>query len=345
MSGVQVVGVELADRSYSVVIGSGVRRELPTVLRRLAPTRVAVVSARPPDMLSLPDVATEHIAVREGEHIKSLAHVEQLCRRFAQLGLHRDDVVVSCGGGTVSDAVGMAAALYHRGLPVVHLPTSLLAQVDASVGGKTAVNLPEGKNLIGTYWQPAAVLCDTDFLATLPRREWLSGFGEIARCHFLGAGELRHLPLQAQITASVALKARVVAEDERDAGRRNVLNYGHTLGHALEVATGFVLRHGEAVAIGTVFAAELAGRLGRISSRRVAEHREVVAHYGLPADLPDDCDVAQLISLMTRDKKAGRTGLAFVLDGPGGVEVVRGVPESTVRTALEEMRHAPCPTT
>jgi len=244
--------------------------------------------------------------------------------------------VVSVGGGTTTDAVGLAAALYHRGVPVVHLPTSLLAQVDASVGGKTAVNLNQGKNLVGAYWQPAAVLCDTDYLDTLPPRERVNGYGEIARCHFIGAGDLRGLPLADQIASSVALKAAVVAADERDSGPRHILNYGHTLGHALERATAFRLRHGEAVAIGTVFAGLLAGALGRIDAARVAEHREVVAHYGLPTRLPDDVSAGELITLMRRDKKA-TTGLAFVLDGASGPEVVRDVPERTVTGVLDAM--------
>jgi 5-deoxy-5-amino-3-dehydroquinate synthase len=225
------------------------------------------------------------------------------------------------------------------GQPVVHLPTSLLAQVDASVGGKTAVNLPEGKNLVGAYWQPAAVLCDTDFLETLPRREWVNGYGEIARAHFIGAGELRDLPVPAQIAASVRRKAEIVAADERDSGLRHLLNYGHTLGHALERATDFRLRHGEAVGIGTVFAGRLAGRLGRIAAARVAEHVEVVGGYGLPASLPATVDHAELVRLMRLDKKA-TSGLTFVLDGPRGAEVVRDVAEPPVVEVLRQMSSA-----
>ncbi len=278
---------------------------------------------------------------RDGEAHKTVATVEALCRRFAQFGLTRSDVVVSCGGGTTTDVVGLAAALYHRGVPVVHLPTSLLAQVDASVGGKTAVNLPEGKNLVGAYWQPAAVLCDTEYLRTLPRQELVNGYGEIARCHFIGAGDLRALPLHEQIAASVQLKAGIVMRDERDAGVRHLLNYGHTLGHALERATDFEIRHGEAVAIGTVFAGRLAGLLGRIGERRVAEHHEVVAGYGLPTGLPAGVGASGLLALMRRDKKAVTGHLAFVLDGPDGAELVRDVPEAAVSDALAAMPRQP----
>lgn len=223
------------------------------------------------DWVPDPGVPALMLAARDGEEDKTLATVEELCRRFAEFGLTRSDAVVSCGGGTTTDSVGLAAALYHRGVPVIHLPTSLLAQVDASVGGKTAVNLPEGKNLVGAYWQPKAVLCDTDYLETLPEREWVNGYGEIARCHFIGAGDLRSLPLHEQIAASVALKASVVTADERDSGRRHILNYGHTLGHALERATDYALRHGEGVAIGTVFAGRLRG--GARPDRRGARRR------------------------------------------------------------------------
>ncbi|WP_331750663.1 MULTISPECIES: 3-dehydroquinate synthase family protein [unclassified Streptomyces] len=327
------IEVALGERSYAVRIGAGVRHTLSEVVAELGARRVAVVSARPADWVPDPGVPALMLAARDGEEDKTLATVEELCRRFAEFGLTRSDAVVSCGGGTTTDSVGLAAALYHRGVPVIHLPTSLLAQVDASVGGKTAVNLPEGKNLVGAYWQPKAVLCDTDYLETLPEREWVNGYGEIARCHFIGAGDLRSLPLHEQIAASVALKASVVTADERDAGRRHILNYGHTLGHALERATDYALRHGEGVAIGTVFAGRLAGALGRIDAARVAEHLDVVRGYSLPTEIPSGLAPDRLIALMRLDKKA-TSGLSFVLDGARGPELVHDVPEATVAGIL-----------
>ncbi|MEU9242498.1 3-dehydroquinate synthase family protein [Streptomyces sp. NPDC048385] len=335
-----VVRVELGPRSYDVTIGAGVRERLPEVVARSGARRAVIVSARPADLVPDPGVPYRLVEARDGEENKTLATVEALCRQFADAGLTRDDVVVSCGGGTTTDTVGLAAALYHRGVSVIHLPTSLLAQVDASTGGKTAVNLPEGKNLVGAYWQPLAVLCDTDHLRTLPEREWRNGYGEIARCHFIGAGDLRGLGTVEQITASVRRKAEIVSSDERDTGRRHLLNYGHTLGHALETETGFGLRHGEAVAVGTVFAGRLAGALGRIGAARVDEHLDVVRHYGLPWRLPAAADADRLIALMRRDKKAaaGAPGrLAFVLDGPAGAELVGDVPEGAVRDCLAAM--------
>ncbi|MGC3862568.1 3-dehydroquinate synthase family protein [Micromonospora chersina] len=333
---IERVGVDLGDRSYPVLVGPGVRHRLPAEVARIGARRAVVVSARPPEWTPDPGVPHRVVPARDGEHDKTMATVAALCREFADFGLTRADVVVSCGGGTTTDVVGLAAGLYHRGVAVIHLPTSLLAQVDASVGGKTAVNLPEGKNLVGVYWQPRAVLCDTEHLSTLPEVERRNGYGEIARAHFIGAGDLRGRPVAAQITACVALKARVVAADERDAGLRHILNYGHTLGHALERATDFRLRHGEAVGVGTVFAGRLAGRLGRIPAARVDEHREVVAGYGLDTALPAGVDHDDLLALMRRDKKS-TSGLSFVLDGAAGPELVADVPEDAVRAALAGM--------
>ncbi|AYN40328.1 3-dehydroquinate synthase [Streptomyces dangxiongensis] len=341
------IEVALRDHGYAVHIGPGARRLLPSVVRDLGARRVVVVTALPDADLPDPGVPCHVVRARDGERDKTLATVEEYCRAFVRFGLTRSDAVVAVGGGTVTDTVGLAAALYHRGVPVIHVPTTLLAQVDASVGGKTAVNLPEGKNLVGTYWQPAAVLCDTDHLATLSPRDMLSGYGEIARCAFIGAGDLRGLPLHEQIAAGVALKAAVVARDERDQGLRHILNYGHTLGHAIERATDYAWRHGEAVAAGTVFAGRLAGALGRVDDRRVAEHQEIVAHFGLPTWLPSGVCAQTLVSLMRRDKKGLDTAdgaLTFVLDGPDGAELVHSVPESVVRSALAAMPTGPEPT-
>ncbi|MFL6137248.1 MAG: 3-dehydroquinate synthase family protein [Frankiaceae bacterium] len=338
----RTVLVHAGARPYPVHIGPGARRLLPGALRGTGARRVVIVRARTdtpvPDSL-LPSAS---LTVSDGEQAKALSTVEGLCERFAEHGLTKADAVVACGGGSLLDTVGLAAALYHRGVAVVHLPTTLLAQVDASVGGKTAVNLSMGKNLVGTYWQPAAVLCDTTYLDTLPRREWTNGFGEIARCHFIGGGDLRALPLIDQITRSVALKAAIVAADERDSGPRHVLNYGHTLGHAIEVVSEYRVRHGEAVGIGTVLAGRLAHALGRITAERAAEHQDVVHGYGLPTVIPPDLPPEPLLEAMARDKKT-TNGLSFVLDGPRGVELVTDVPVRIVAAELAAMRAEPTP--
>jgi 5-deoxy-5-amino-3-dehydroquinate synthase len=276
--------------------------------------------------------------VPDGEGAKSLATVEELCRAWSRWGLTRGDVVVAVGGGVVTDLGGFAAAVYHRGVPVVHVPTTLLGMVDAAIGGKAGVNLPEGKNLVGAFWQPEAVVCDTDTLATLPDRERRSGAGEMAKYHFLTGDDLGALPIDERVAACVRIKAQVVAADEREDPSnpkgRATLNYGHTLAHALETAGRYDLRHGEAVAVGLAYAARLARLLGRIDDARVAAHERVIAgDYGLPTLLPPGVDHDELVTLMGRDKKAV-DGLTFVLDGPDGVEVVRGVSPDDARAAL-----------
>jgi 5-deoxy-5-amino-3-dehydroquinate synthase len=329
------VPVDLGDRTYDVLVGAGARHRLLEVLPAGA-QRAAIVTQ--PDLPVTVDPGVEHqtFLIDQGEDAKNLETIEQLCRRFSRWGLTRTDVVVAVGGGVVTDAAGFAAAVYHRGVPVIHVATSLLAQVDAAIGGKTGVNLPEGKNLVGAFWQPHAVLCDTETLVTLPPREYRSGLGEIAKYHFLGAEDLADANLDEKVARCVALKAAVVAEDEREGGKRALLNYGHTLAHALETAGEYDLRHGEAVAIGLVYAANLAHALGRIDADRVDDHRRVVAGYDLPLDLPSGSSAEQLVRLMQRDKKA-TDGLTFVLDGSRGVEVVKGVPERTVAEVLRSM--------
>ncbi|MFL6205814.1 MAG: 3-dehydroquinate synthase family protein [Acidimicrobiales bacterium] len=337
--GTITVDVALGDRAYPVLVGPGVAGELASVLPRGA-TRAAIVTQ---EAIAFPvDPGREHrtFSIGDGEPSKSLATVEELCRAWATWGLTRADVVIAVGGGLVTDVAGFAAASYHRGVAVVHVPTTLLGMVDAAIGGKTGVNLPEGKNLVGAFWQPLAVLCDTTALATLPPRELRSGHGELAKYHFLTGDDLLALDLPERIAAAVRIKADVVAADERedpgDRRGRAILNYGHTLGHALEIETAHDLRHGEAVAIGLAYAAALARRLGRIDDGRVAEHHRVLAAYELDASLPAGVDHARLVDLMARDKKA-IGGLTFVLDGPDGVEVVPGVEHTDARAALEDV--------
>jgi 5-deoxy-5-amino-3-dehydroquinate synthase len=330
------VPVALGDRSYDVVVGRSARQLLPDVLPAGA-KRAAIVTQRSIPFSVDPGVERALFVIGEGEQAKCLQTIEEVCRAFASWGLTRGDVVVAVGGGVVTDVAGFAAATYHRGVPVIHVPTTLLGQVDAAIGGKTGVNLPEGKNLVGAFWQPVAVLCDVDALDTLPPREHRSGLGEVAKYHFLTDDDLGVLDLEERIAACVRIKAEVVAGDERESDRRAILNYGHTLGHALETAGRYDLRHGEAVGIGLVFAAEVAHALGRIDEARVAEHRRVVASYDLPLLLPADADAAELLELMARDKKAV-DGLTLVLDGPDGVVAVRGVDPDLLLDTLEGMR-------
>ncbi|MEO5902248.1 MAG: 3-dehydroquinate synthase family protein [Ilumatobacteraceae bacterium] len=334
------VHVPVTGHPYDVLVGHGARHGLAGMLPSSA-RRVAIVT-QPGVPLEL-DVGLpfERFEIGLGEEHKSLATIEALCRGFARMGLTRNDVVVAHGGGIVTDVGGFAAAVWHRGIPVVHVTTTLLGMVDAAIGGKTAVNLPEGKNLIGAIWQPSGVICDLDALTTLPARQWRCGRGEMAKYHFLTGDNLLTLGEPERIARCVEIKAAVVAGDEReDAANDNgraLLNYGHTLAHALEIATHHSLEHGEAVAIGLVYAAHLARELGRVDDEVVEHHYDVVAGaYELGTALPTDLDADELVALMGRDKKAVDS-LTFILDGPHGVEVVRGVDPLAARRALDRM--------
>ncbi len=341
----RALSVDLAERSYPILVGAGARHELarfvpPGARSAAVVTQQAVADAGWLEGLD-PGVPAEVCIIPDGEDAKTLATVEDLARRFARGGLSRADVVVAVGGGIVTDVAGFAAATYHRGTAYVNVATSLLAQVDAAIGGKTGVNLPEGKNLVGAFWQPEAVLCDTETLSSLPPREWACGRGEVAKYAFLGDAPRADQPIEEQVARCAGIKAAIVAEDEHEGGRRMVLNYGHTLAHALEGAAladhhDWDVRHGEAVAIGLLFAALLAERLGRIDAARVEEHRRVIGSFDLPTDLPRGAGAGELVTFMERDKKA-QQDLTFVLDGPEGVEPVRGVATGEVVATLAAM--------
>lgn len=324
------------DRSYDVVIGAGVRHDLAKFIPETA-KRVAIVTQQTIPYELETGREQKVFTMGDGEYAKSLSTIEELCRQFAQWGLTRNDCVVGLGGGIVTDTAGFAASSYHRGVSVVHVPTTLLGQVDAAIGGKTGVNIPEGKNLVGAFWQPRAVLCDTETLQTLPPREMRCGLGEVAKYQFLGGEGIDQLDIDDQVAACVAIKAAIVSADEREGGLRAVLNYGHTLAHAIESAGGHDLRHGEAVAIGLIFAAELALRLDRINEQRVQEHRRVVAAYDLPLTVPSHLSTDVLLQFMARDKKA-LEGLTFVLDGVNGVESVTGVDTNQIVEAIASVR-------
>jgi 5-deoxy-5-amino-3-dehydroquinate synthase len=324
----------LVDRSYDVVVGYGAIDELESLVPD-GTRRIAVVTQEGiPSGWTLPTFDVETYFIGRGESSKSLATIETLTRGFAEQGITRHDLIIGVGGGMVTDVAGFAAASWHRGTPVVHVATTMLGMVDAAIGGKTGVNLPEGKNLVGAYWQPSGVVCDLSVLSSLPPRETRCGLGEMAKYNFLTGDDLLSMDLEQRIARCIEIKVEIVAADEREGGRRALLNYGHTLAHALEIASGYQLAHGEAVAIGLIYAAELAFELGRVDQARVDEHRRIVAdEYGLMANPPAEVDIDELVRLMGRDKKA-LNGLTFVLDGPGGVEVVNDVDEVAVRTAL-----------
>ena len=276
--------------------------------------------------------------IGNGEQFKSLQTIETISEQFAKFGLTRSDVVIGLGGGMVTDVAGFAAASWHRGTAVVQVPTTLVGMVDAAIGGKTGVNIAQGKNLVGAFWQPSAVLCDVDALKTLPDRETRCGLGEVAKYHFLTGDDLLAIELSSRIARCVEIKASIVSADEREQGGRAVLNYGHTLAHALERSSDFKLAHGEAVAIGMIFAAHLAHSLQRIDEARLVYHYKVIRDsYGLGVAIPNTADRQTLIDLMRLDKKA-IDGLTFVLDGVNGVEMVSDISEKYLHRAFDAMQ-------
>ena len=334
------VRVALGERSYDVVVGRGAINELgslvPGDVRRIAIVTQAHLAIDVSAQLPKGVTVSRHL-VGDGEAHKTLATIERLTEEFVAAGLTRNDLVIGVGGGMVTDLAGFAAASWHRGVRVVHVATTLVGMIDAAIGGKTGVNLSVGKNLVGAFWQPSGVVCDTAYLDTLPAREQRCGNGEMAKYHFLAGDDLLALDLDARIARCVEIKAEIVGLDERESGRRAVLNYGHTLGHALEIASNFSLAHGESVAVGMMFAACVARALGRVDDARVAKHRAVIVdHYGLSIAMPAGVQRARLIELMHQDKKAV-DGLTFVLDGVHGIETVRGVTTAALDAAFDAL--------
>ncbi len=353
------------DPAYDVVVESGALTRAGALLegrRRVAVVSQAAVAERYADALRAGiDAPTELFLMGDGEGHKSLSTIEELCRGFAAWGLLRGDAVVALGGGVVGVTAGFAAAVYHRGVAVVHAPTTLLAMVDAAIGGKTAVNLPEGKNLVGAFHQPVGVVADTDTLASISARDFHSGLGEVAKYALMfdvvadptGLVELLRADTSAvlgrdpAVLADVvgrcaAIKADVVARDPHErTGLRATLNLGHTLAHALEIAYAHRLTHGEAVAIGLVFAGALAGGCERVRGDVVDRFQALPFTLGLPTQVPDPAAVSprELVALMARDKKS-RGGLTFVLPGPDGLELVDDPPVAALRYAFESIGYA-----
>ena len=345
-----IVPVELGDRSYEVLLEEGARRHLSNLLverAREAQAVALVTSAALADQpwFDLESGLDQHvITVPDGESAKTMGVLGHLLEQLADLELSRSDVVVGVGGGAITDLAGFAAAVYLRGVALVQVPTSLVGQVDAAIGGKTAVNLHAGKNLVGAFHQPIGVLCDFETLVTLPERERVGALGEVAKCWLLEGGhaaELAGVSLHDLITMSVRLKASIVSADEHEGGRRALLNYGHTLAHALEKVSLArdidELRHGEAVAIGLAYAIRLARALGRVSESEVQRNDEVLSALGLSFQIPHNYPTSTLLEAMGHDKKAHHD-LTFVLAGAEGFDVVRGVDPKVVERTLEEFR-------
>ncbi len=338
----KIVTVALGERAYDIVIG---RNQMATLGARAAALKPGAKAAIVTDdavaglhleaaqaALAAGGIATNHIIVEAGEATKSFAGFECVCEALIAARVERGDLVVALGGGVVGDLAGFAAATVRRGLDYVQVPTTLLAQVDSAVGGKTAINSRHGKNLVGVFHQPILVVADTSVLDTLPPRQFRAGYAEIAKYGLLGdAGFFAWLEANTRevfaggaarehaIATSCRMKAAIVARDEREAGDRALLNLGHTFGHALEAAAGFSdrLLHGEAVALGMALAAEFSARLGVLAPEAVGRATRHLADAGLPVRLADVAggvpDADRLMELMLQDKKVKRGRLTFVL--------------------------------
>jgi 3-dehydroquinate synthase len=350
---------------YDVIVGRGLLTRAGERIAPLARGRTVVISDETvaaihgealQAALEAAGVRTSLVAVPAGEASKSFAQLEHVLDRLLEIGLDRKDVVVALGGGVVGDLAGLAAALYMRGIDFVQVPTTLLAQVDSSVGGKTAIDMPRGKNLVGAFHQPRLVLADIDVLASLPEKQLRSGWAEVLKHGLIcdaaffdwlagdGASGAKGDPaaLERAVVRSVEIKSAVVGEDEKEAGRRALLNLGHTFGHAIEAELGFeaaALAHGEAVALGCCMAFRYSARAGLCSAADVERVEAVVEAAGLPTRLEQAgvFKADRLLALMAGDKKAEGGALTLVLArGIGKAFVAKGVDANRVRAFLVE---------
>ena len=356
----QIVRVNLSDRAYDIVIGSGTLVGAGTFsISRTRATHAVIITdknvearyAHPAaEQLGQAGCKVEVLVVAPGEQSKSMNAAGVLWEKLLELGTDRKSLIVAVGGGVIGDLAGFVAATYARGLPFIQIPTTLLAQVDSSVGGKVGINLASAKNMVGAFWQPRGVMIDIAALDTLPDREYRAGLAEVVKYGVIMDAEFfeylehhvdeinmrNHEVLTHIVTRCCRLKADVVENDEREeTGLRAILNYGHTFCHGLEAATGYgELLHGEAVAIGMVCAARLAQSLGRIGASLGERQRNLLTALNLPVTVPD-VDHDQLLSIMRRDKKVEHGKLRFVLPSRlGHVELVGDVEEAQVRAAL-----------
>lgn len=356
----ETVRVNLAERGYDIEIGAGVLdRAGPFVTGRGRVSHAVVMTdnnvekphaRQVAESLAREDINVDLIVIEPGEKSKSIDWAARLWDKMLQLETDRQSLVVAVGGGVVGDLAGFMAATYARGIRFFQVPTTLLAQVDSSVGGKVGINLPQAKNMVGAFLQPQGVLIDTQTLDTLEKREYLSGFGEVVKHGVvLDAGLFNHLETHAKdlvdrdhsvlapvVAWNCRLKAAVVEADEREqSGRRAVLNYGHTFAHAIESLSGYgEFLHGEAVAIGMLCASRLAERLGRVDAQFTQRQHDLLTALGLPTEFPP-LDHDQVLRSMTHDKKVQHGRLRFVLPSElGQAELVDDVAAEDVRAAL-----------
>ncbi len=351
---------------YDVVVGHDVLGGLPAMLgegvRRIAICHASMLADLAERVAAtLPDsVEVLYLALPDGEDAKSAQVAVDAWEALGDAGLTRSDAVVTVGGGAVTDMGGFIAATWLRGVRVVHVPTTLLAMVDAAVGGKTGLNTDAGKNLVGAFHEPAGVICDLDVLTTLPRAELVSGLGEVIKCGFIADPEILALTdcegdaaltpgspvFRELVERAIRVKIDVVVGDLKETGGsgghpgREVLNYGHTMAHAIEKATDFRMRHGEAVALGMVYVAELARLAGRLDEAAAALHAAKLSDVGLPTRW-DGAPFEELLATMRVDKKSRGDLLRFVvLDGIGRPGLLEGPDESLLRAAYDHLSGA-----
>jgi 3-dehydroquinate synthase len=359
------VQIALGDRSYPILIGGGLLSDpatwAPQANRKAAALVVTNVTVDKLYAASLLRALTPHfarvrvLALPDGEAYKDLAHLNLVFDELLGQEADRRTVLYALGGGVVGDMTGFAAACYMRGVPFVQVPTTLLAQVDSSVGGKTAVNHPLGKNMIGAFYQPRQVVCDLDVLDTLPDREMSAGLAEVIKygasidVDFLGWLELHMEQLRARDRTALAhavkrcceIKAQVVSADEKEAGLREVLNFGHTFGHAIEAGMGYgAWLHGEGVGCGMVMAAELSVRLGLVDAAFARRVEGLVARAGLPVRGPASLAPGRYLELMRVDKKSQGGDIRFVLLDGEGHATVRTAPEALVVDVIAALTSA-----
>jgi 3-dehydroquinate synthase len=342
------------DQPYEVVIGAGVLSALPDLVGKRAETVAVIHDERLAELAGTAAQTLEDAGYRvavtgvpAGEAAKDVAVLARLWSWLAEAKVTRSDCVVGIGGGAATDLAGFAAATWLRGVPVVLMPTTLLGMVDAAVGGKTAIDIAAGKNLVGAFHPPAGVLADLATLRTLPRADYVAGLAEVIKAGFIADGEILRLVTadpegaarpdgprtRELVERAIAVKARVVAADLRESGLRETLNYGHTLGHAIEKLERYAFRHGDAVAVGMVFAAEVARLSGRLSDRDAALHRELLTAVGLPVTYRRDA-WPELRATMSLDKKARGARLRMVvLDGVGNPVIYDSPPEDLLARA------------
>jgi 3-dehydroquinate synthase len=353
------IDVALGRRSYPVWIGSGLLGDHLRWRALLRGRHALVISNTTVAPLYLPQIEAgleglrwSSFLLEDGERHKSFANVGRALDALGQLGATRDACVIALGGGVVGDLAGFTAACWMRGIDFIQMPTTLLAMVDSSVGGKTGVNLPRGKNLVGAFHQPRAVIADIDTLATLPGREYRAGLAEVVKGAAIGdeaffawleqhadalAAQDRDTVLEA-IARKVQYKAGVVARDETEQGERALLNFGHSFGHALETAGHYTaLLHGEGVAIGMVLAARMSERLGMSAPADTARLEQLLRKLGLPVAVPPGMDATQVLELMRLDKKNTAGQMRLILwRGMGRAEIVGSVEETLVHATLDE---------